>query len=160
MRIVSPPIRSPEPTHSSSRATDSTNRFGRKRCGSSPNPTSASSSATACVVSSESGIASNTPRSCLITRTPSPSDAASAGSMTSSSSPLGVRTTVRDLSGRSGSTNRGTCASIAASSRIVIHGKPERSSPPRTNAHRRSPANPCQPTSTAWSGSGAIDFTG
>ena len=45
-------------------------------------------------------------------------------------------------------------------SRIVIHGKPLRSSPPRTNAQRRSPANPCQDTSISASGSAAIDLTG
>ena len=71
-----------------------------------------------------------------------------------------MRTSVRDLSGRSGSTNRGTCSSIALSSRIVIQGKPDLGIAPRTNAQRRSPANPCQPTSTASSGSAAIDFTG
>ena len=32
-------------------------------------------------------------------------------------------------------------------SRIVIHGNPLRSIPLRTNAQRRSPANPCQDTS-------------
>ena len=109
---------------------------------------------------SDNGIASNTPRSCLITRTPSPSEAASAGSSTSSSSPPGPRTTTREWSGRPGCANRGTCSSIAASSRIVIHGNPLRGTSPRTNAQRRSPANPAQPTSTAYSASAAIDLTG
>ena len=45
-------------------------------------------------------------------------------------------------------------------SRIVIHGKPLRSIPPRTNAQRRSPAKPCQDTSISSSGSAAIDLTG
>jgi hypothetical protein len=59
------------------------------------------------VVSSDRGMVSKTPRSCLMTRTPDPSCAASDGSATSNSSPDGVRTRITDAFGRSGSANRG-----------------------------------------------------
>ena len=108
-RIRIPPTRSTRPTQASSSngSLASISRLGRKRRGSSSLPTSPPSAAMLWVEMSESGIASKTPRSCLMTRTPSPSSAASAGSTTSSSSPPGVRTTVRESSGRDGSANDG-----------------------------------------------------
>src|SRR5690242_3252317 len=81
-RIRSPPIRSTRPTQASSAKpgpTASTSRLGRNRPAARPVPTSRPRPARVCVVSNDRGIVSKTPRSCLITRTPGPSSAASVG---------------------------------------------------------------------------------
>jgi hypothetical protein len=162
-RIRSPPTRSTRPTQPSSGNSPrgaSTSRLGRNRGAVRPVPASRPSPASACVLSSDSGKVSNTPRLCLITRTPVPSSPASSGQATSSSLPDGVRTSVSEASGRSGSANRGRYRAISGCSRMVSHGKPLRSCPSRMNAHRRSPASPCHETSTSASSSPAMDFTG
>ena len=82
------------------------------------------------------------------------------GRTTSNSCPDGVRTTVRDTSGRSGSRNDGRKCDRSERSRIVSQGKPLRTIPSRTKAQRRSPARPCQETSTFERDSAPIDLTG
>src|SRR5689334_19983981 len=47
-----------------------------------------------------------------------------------------------------------------ARSRRVSHGNPLCGTPPRTKAHRRSPASPCQDTSVSTKASALIDLTG
>ncbi len=80
--------------------------------------------------------------------------------MTSCSTPAGVRTTTFERSARSGSTNRGTYCPSRLFWRNVSHGNPADGESGRTNAHRRSPENPCHATSTALRTSAAIDLTG
>src|SRR6266571_2173550 len=163
-RIRRPPIRRPCPTQASSGnaapPAASTTRLVRNLAGSSSATTSPRSPATDWGLSSDSGNVSNTPRLHLSTGTLVPSSAARAGSATSRTAPDGVRTTIGDASGRSGSISRGWYRHIVGRCRMVSHGKPLRVIPSRMNAQRRSPASPCQDTSTESSASAPIDLTG
>ena len=118
-----PPIAAPSPTHASSRSSTTRPAGSAGSAGrSSSNPTSASSSAIAC--GRDERQRHRVEHAAVLL------DRAHALAQRGGQRridhvellPAGVRTTIRDWSGRSGSTNRGTCSSIAASSRIVIHG--------------------------------------
>ena len=112
IRTTAAPIRTADPTHSSSSngAPESsvTTTFGRNRSSLPGTWASAHSADTVESLMTETGIASNAPRSSRMTLSSVPNSAASRGSVTSYRPPLGVRTRTRDLSGRAGSLSSAT----------------------------------------------------
>ena len=164
-RIARPPIRSTEPTQASSgngsSEAGSTSRFGRKRSGTSSLPTRAPRSRQrarrdqrerhrvedAASLLDHAGARPELVRE-LLRRSPRARGRRACGPSHASRRVARARRT------------RARSAHISGRSRIVSQGKPLRGMSGCTNAQRRSPASPCHETSTASSGSAAMDFTG